>query len=446
MDTIAAKDKKTQTMKILRQILLTATTVSLTLTALQAPMASAKVVPLDRVVAVVDNDVIMASELDKRLQTVRQQLQERSSNLPSEQVLKQQVLERLIIENLQLQLANRSGTRIDDSSLNEAITNIAARNGMTLSQFQQVLKQDGVSYAEIRDQIRREMLINRVRQRLVMERIQVSDREVENFRSSAEGKQRLAVEYRLGHILVALPDGASPQQIATAQKTAEKIYNDLQRGADFTQIAISQSQGQNALEGGDLGWRTADQLPTIFAEAATDLEKGQISRPIRSPSGFHILKMTDSRGNEKLLQEQVKARHILIKPNEVRSDMEAEQIARSIYNRLKKGEPFSELAKAYSDDPGSALNGGDLGWADPREMVPAFRDKMLTQPINTLTQPFRSPFGWHIMEVQGKRQEDVSELVRTAQIREIIGQRKFEEELQVWLRELRDQAFVDIKL
>ncbi|CAM3543171.1 peptidylprolyl isomerase SurA [Parendozoicomonas haliclonae] len=432
-------------MKNLRHILLAAAA-SIAFTGAMVAPVTAKVVPLDRVVAIVDNDVIMESELNNRLKSVRMQIQERSTALPPEHVLKQQVLERLIIENLQLQIADRAGARIDDNSLNDAIRSIAQRNGMTLDQFRQALEQDGLSYVDAREQIRREMLINRVRQRQVMERIQVTDREVDNFRSSAEGQQRMAVEYRLGHILVSLPEGATPDQIAQANKKAEGLYDQLNKGADFSQVAVSQSQGQNALEGGDLGWRKADQLPSLFANVVTGLKEGEVSRPIRSPSGFHLITLNDTRGNEQLLQEQVKARHILIKPNEVRSDLEAQELARSIYDRIESGAEFSELAKAYSDDPGSALNGGDLGWANPDDMVPAFREKMLTTNMNTPTAPFRSQFGWHILEVQGKRKEDISDKVQAAQIRDIIGQRKFEEELQVWLRELRDQAYVEIKL
>ncbi len=432
-------------MKSIRNVLLTATLAVAGVSAV-APVAVAKVVPLDRVVAIVDNDVIMESELDSRLKTVRRQIQDRSTALPPEHVLKQQVLERLIIENLQLQIADRAGARIDDNSLNDAIRNIAGRNGMTLEQFRDALAQDGLSYTEAREQIRREMLINRVRQRRVMERVQVTDREVENFRKSEEGRQQLAIEYRLGHILVSLPEGATPNQIAAASKKAEGIYEQLNKGADFAQTAVSQSQGQNALEGGDIGWRKADQLPTLFAEVAVGLKKGQVSRPIRSPSGFHIIKLSDSRGNEQMLQEQVKARHILIKPNEVRSDLEAQELARNLYSRIESGADFSELAKAYSDDTGSALNGGDLGWANPDDMVPAFREQMRTAPANVATTPFKSRFGWHILEVQDKRNEDISDQVRTAQIREVLGQRKFQEELQVWLRELRDQAYVEIKL
>lgn len=432
-------------MKSIQNVLLTASLAVAGLSAV-ANVAAAKVVPLDRVVAIVDNDVIMESELNDRLQTVRRQIQERNTALPPEHVLKQQVLERLIIEDLQLQIADRAGSRIDDTSLNDAIRNIAARNGMSLEQFRAALSQDGLSYTDAREQIRREMLINRVRQRKVMERVHVTDREVENYRKSEEGRQQLAIEYRLAHILVSLPEGATPDQIAKARTKAEGIHDQLKNGADFAQTAMSQSQSQNALEGGDIGWRKADQLPTLFAEVAVGLKKGQASRPIRSPSGFHIIKLTDTRGNEQTLQEQVKARHILIKPNEVRSDLEAQELARSLYNRLEQGVDFAELAKAYSDDTGSALNGGELGWANPDDMVPSFRDQMRTAPMNVVSKPFKSRFGWHILEVEGKRKEDISDKVRTAQIREILGQRKFQEELQVWLRELRDQAYVEIKL
>ena len=408
--------------------------------------AAAKVVPLDRVVAIVDNDVIMESELDSRLKTVRAQLQQRTSTLPPDEVLKQQVLERLIIENLQLQIADRAGARIDDNSLNQAISNIARNNGMTLEQFRKALQADGVSYAEARDQIRREMLINRVRQRKVLEKVQVTEREVNNFKTSAEGKQQLAVEMRLGHILVSLPEGASPEQIQAASAKAEDLYKKLNDGFDFAQTAAAESQGQNALEGGDLGWRKLDELPPLFSNVIAGLNVGQISRPIRSPSGFHILKVTDRRGDEKVMQEQVKARHILIKPNEVRSDLDARELAENLYKRIESGADFAELAKAYSDDTGSALNGGDLGWADPSNMVPAFRDRMLTEPLNVATRPFKSRYGWHILEVQGKRKEDVSDQMQDARIREMLRQRKYEEELQVWLRELRDQAYVETKL
>ncbi|MCL6271807.1 peptidylprolyl isomerase [Sansalvadorimonas sp. 2012CJ34-2] len=408
--------------------------------------AAAEVVPLDKVVAIVDNDVVMESELNARLKSVQAQLRQRTSNLPPEDILKQQVLDRLIIENLQLQIADRAGARIDDNSLNQAISNIARNNGMTLEQFRKTLQEDGMSYADARDQIRREMLINRVRQRKVLENVQVTDREVQNFKKSAEGKQQLAIEMKLGHILVSLPEGATPDQIQAANAKAEAIYKKLQEGGDFAQIAAAESQGQNALEGGDLGWRKPDELPPLFSDVMTKLNVGQVSRPIRSPSGFHILKVSDRRGDEKVMQEQVKARHILIKPNEVRSNLDARELAENLYKRLEGGADFAELAKAYSDDTGSALNGGSLGWADPNNMVPAFREKMLTEPLNVATKPFQSRYGWHILEVEGRRQEDVSNQMQDARIREMLRQRKYEEELQVWLRELRDQAYVEIKL
>ena len=418
----------------------------LTVMTLAGAPAMAKVVPLDRIVAVVDNDVIMESDLDTRLKAVKRQLQERNTALPPEHVLKQQILERLVIENLQLQIASRTGIRVDDWALNDAIRSIAERNGMTIEQFQKALEADGLSYREARNEIRREMLINRVRQRQVLERIQVTDRDIDNYLNSEEGKQQLAVEYRLGHILVALPEGASPSEIQAANRKADAIVEQLKKGADFSQVAVAQSQGQKALEGGDLGWRKADQLPSLFTSAVKDLQKGEISQPIRSPSGFHIVKLLDKRGDEKLLQEQFHVRHILIRPNEVRSDFEAQEMAKNLYKRLQGGADFGELARAYSDDTGTALNGGDLNWVSPNDMVPAFRDQMLNVPQNTISIPFRSRFGWHILEVLGKRKEDVSNRVQRARIQEMLRNRKYEEELQVWLRELRDQAYVEIKL
>lgn len=413
---------------------------------LAGPPAMAEVVPLDRIVAVVDKDVIMASDLEIRLKAVKRQLQERKTALPPEHVLKQQILDRLVLETLQLQLADRTGIRIDDWALNDAVRSIAERNGMTTEQFRKALEADGLSYREARNEIRREMLINRVRQRQVLERIQVTDQEIDHYLNSEEGKQQLAVEYRLGHILVALPEGASPGEIRAARRKADGIVEQLKKGADFSRVAVARSQGQKALEGGDLGWRKADQLPSWFRSALKDLQKGDISAPIRSPSGFHIVKLLDKRGDRKLLQEQFHVRHILIRPNEVRSDFEAGEVAKSLYKRLQSGADFSDLARTYSDDTGTALNGGDLGWVSPNDMVPAFRDQMMNVPLNKVSIPFRSRFGWHILEVRGKRKEDVSNRVQRAQVQEILRNRKYEEELQVWLRELRDQAYVEIKL
>ncbi|WOG26392.1 peptidylprolyl isomerase [Endozoicomonas sp. 8E] len=408
--------------------------------------ANAKPLPLDRIVAVVDKDVVMESELNNRIEAVQRQLSSRDIPMPPDNILKKQVLDQLILENLQLQMGQRGGIRIDDWALNDAISKIAKRNGMSVEAFRKNLESGGLSYADAREEIRREMIINRVRQRQIAERIQISDQEVDNFLKSPEGQASMQVEYRLGHILIATPDNPTPDQVREAEKKANNIAIQLDRGANFSEMALSYSSGQNALNGGDLGWRSADQLPTLFAEQALKMTDGEVSAPIRSPGGFHIFKLNDTRGNEKHMEHQIHVRHILIKPNEIRSNLEAQMLAKSLYDRIEKGEDFSELAKAYSDDTGSALNGGDLNWVSPKTLVPEFQKAMKETPEKVVSEPFKSSYGWHVLQVLGKRNSDISDKVRRNKVREILGNRKFEEELQVWLREIRDQSYIDIRL
>ncbi|AMO57666.1 peptidyl-prolyl cis-trans isomerase SurA [Endozoicomonas montiporae CL-33] len=409
-------------------------------------IAHAKPVPLDRIVAVVDKDVVMESELNNRVEAVQRQLSDRNITLPPESVLKKQVLEQLILENLQLQMGRNGGIRIDDWTLNDAVTRIAERNGLTIEEFRKSLESDGLSYADAREEIRREMIINRVRQRQITSRIQISEQEIDNFLRSPEGQASQQVEYRLGHILISTPDNPTPSQVQAAEKQANNISVQLEQGANFAEMAITYSKGQNALNGGDLGFRTPEQLPTLFAEQAVKMNTGQVSRPVRSAGGFHIFKLLDTRGNEKVMEEQINVRHILIKPNEIRNDLEAQMLAKDLYNRIESGESFSELAKAYSDDPGSALNGGSLDWISPETLVPEFQKAMSDTPQDIVSEPFRSSFGWHILEVKGKRKADISNQVRRNEVRELLGMRKFEEELEVWLREIRDQSFVEVRL
>lgn len=403
-------------------------------------------IELDRIVAKIDQDVIMQSELDARLDAVHRQLASKNITLPPKEVLQKQVLEQLILENIQIQMGKRGGIRIDDWALNDAITRIAQRNQMSLEAFKQNLEADGLSFSQAREEIRREMIINRVRQRQVAQRVQVSEQEIDNFLNSPEGLAQMQTEYRLAHILIATPDNATPDLIQNAESHANDLSKQLRQGADFQALAIANSKGQNALEGGDLGWRKADQLPTLFAEQAVKMNKGQASAPIRSPAGFHLFKLIDTRGNEKVVQNQVHVRHILIKPNEIRSNLESQMQTKKLYQRVQAGEEFSELAKAYSDDTASALNGGDMGWISPDVLVPEFQTVMNIIPQKVVSEPFRTTYGWHILEVLGKRQSDISTKVRRNQIRELLSNRKFEEELQVWLREVRDQAYVEIQL
>ena len=412
---------------------------------LASSVVHAEVVPLDRVVAIVDNDVVMQSQLDQRLREVRATIQKRGAPLPPEHVLTQQVLERLIIENIQLQIGDRSGVRITDEELNQAMGTIAQRNNMSLDQFRAALAHDGLSYDEAREQVRREMIISRVRQRRVAERIQVSEQEVQNFLASDLGKIQLSEEYRLANILIPVPDSASPETVQAAARQAQEMYQQLKQGADFGQLAVSRSAGDNALEGGEIGWRKAAQLPSPFDSMVGTLAVGDVTEPVRTPGGFIIIKLEEKRGGSKMLRDEVHVRHILLKPSEIRSEEETQRLAEKLYERIQAGESFSDLAKKFSEDPGSKLNGGDLNWVDPESLVPEFRDVMNNAPQGQVTKPFRSPFGWHVLEVLGRRATDSSDKFREQQAAQTLRARKYDEELQAWLRQIRDEAYVEIK-
>ena len=406
----------------------------------------AEVQPLDRVVAIVDTDVVMQSQLDQRVREVQQTIAKRGDSLPPEHVLGQQVLERLIIENIQLQIGDRSGIRITDEELNQAVGTIAQRNNLSLEQFRAALERDGLSYEDAREQIRREMIISRVRQRRVAERIQVSDQEVENFLESESGKMQLSVEYRLANILIRVPDAASAEEIQAADRRAQELYQQLQQGADFAQLAIASSASETALEGGNMGWRKAAQLPAPFDSMIGALSVGETSEPIRTPGGFILIKLLEKRGGETQVRDEVHVRHVLIKPSEIRSEAETKRLAERVYERIMAGEDFAELAKDFSEDPGSALNGGDLNWIDPNALVPEFRAVMAQTESGEVSKPFKSAFGWHVLQVMGRRATDGSEQFRKQQALSVLRNRKYEDELQAWLRQIRDEAYVESKL
>lgn len=408
--------------------------------------AQAEVQPLNRVVAIVDNDVIMQSQLDARVREVQQTIAKRGAELPPEEVLSQQVLERLIIENIQLQIGDRSGIRITDEELNQALASIAQRNGMSLEQFRAALGQDGLSFADARDQVRREMVISRVRQRRVAERIQVTDQEVQNFLASDLGKLQLSEEFRLANILIPLPDGSSPQAIQAAERQVQELHQQLRDGADFAQMAIAHSASETALEGGEMGWRKAAQLPPPFDAMLGAMAVGDVTEPMRTPGGFIMLKLLEKRGGGTQVLEEVNVRHILIKPSEIRSEAETKRLVERLHERLLAGEDFSELAKSFSEDPGSALNGGSLDWIDPSVLVPEFREVMSNTASGELSKPFKSPYGWHVLQVVGRRATDGSAQFREQQALTVLRNRKYDEELQAWLRQIRDEAYVEIKL
>nr|WP_275589435.1 peptidylprolyl isomerase [Pseudomonas sp. KSR10] len=408
--------------------------------------AGAEVRALDRIVAIVDNDVIMQSQLDQRIREVEQTIEKRGAEMPPRDVMQQQVLERLITENLQLQIGERSGIRISDEELNQAMATIAQRNNMSLDQFRAALERDGLSLDTAREQIRREMVISRVRQRRIAERVQVSNQEVENFLASDLGKLQLSEEYRLANILIPVPESADSAAIQAAEKTARDTYEQLQNGADFAKLAVSRSASENALEGGDMGWRKAAQLPPPFDTEVRAMNVGDFTQPVRTPPGFILLKVLDKRGGDTQVRDEVHVRHILIKPSQIRSEEESRRLVERLRDRILAGESFAELAKNFSEDPGSALNGGDLNWIDPSSLVPEFREVMANTPNGQLSEPFKSPFGWHILEVLGRRATDSSEEFREQQALSLLRNRKYEEELQAWLRQIRDEAYVEIKI
>ena len=408
--------------------------------------AHAAVQPLDKVVAIVDNDVIMQSQLDQRVKEVQQTIAKRGQDVPPASVLDQQVLERLIVENLQLQIGERSGIRITDEELNQAIGTIAQRNNMTVDQFRQALAHDGLSYEDAREQVRREMIISRVRQRRVAERIQVTDQEVKNFLKSPMGAMQQSDEYRLANILIPTPDRASSEDIQAAGKKAVDIYNQLQQGADFAKLAIAYSSSDNALEGGDMGWRKAAQLPPPFDEELGRMKAGDVTKPVRIPTGFIILKVNEKRGGNTVVTDEVHVRHILVKPSEIRTEDDTKKLIDKIYDRIKLGEDFATLAKTYSEDPGSALNGGDLDWINPQSLVPEFREVMANTPQGVLSKPFQTQYGWHVLEVLGRRAVDNTAKASEQQAMNTLRNRKYDEELQNWLRQIRDEAYVEIKL
>ena len=411
-----------------------------------AVTAVAEVRPLDRIVAIVDNDVIMQSQLDQRIHDVQQTIEKRGAEMPPADVLQQQVLERLITENLQLQIGERSGIRISDEELNQAMGTIAQRNNMSLDQFRAALERDGLSLDTAREQIRREMIISRVRQRRITDRIQVSNQEVENFLASDLGKMQLSEEYRLANILIPVPESADSAQIQAAEKKADDTYEQLQQGADFAKLAVSRSASENALEGGDMGWRKAAQLPPPFDNQVSNMSVGDVTQPVRTPPGFIILKVLDKRGGETQVRDEVHVRHILIKPSAIRSEEESHRLIQRLHDRIQAGESFAELAKSFSEDPGSALNGGDLNWIDPNSLVPEFREVMANTASGELSEPFKTPYGWHILEVLGRRATDASEDFREQQALTLLRNRKYDEELQNWLRQIRDEAYVEIKI
>lgn len=402
---------------------------------------------IDHIVAVANDDVITYAELENRMRLIKQQIQQRQAKLPPDDVLRKQILEQLIIERLQLQLADQVGIRVDDETINKVISNIAQENKFTLDQFREVLAREGYEFADFRQNIKKDITISQLRKRRVENRVTVTEQEVDNYLISNASRGASKDEFHLAHILIAVPEAASPDQIRAAKERAETVLAQLRLGADFAETAIAVSNGQKALEGGDLGWRKAGQLPTLFSENVIRMQVGQMSELIRSPSGFHIIKLLDRRSNvQQHTVQQTLARHILIRPNEVTSNAEAKQRITRLYERIEGGADFGQLARASSDDTASAVEGGSLGWVNPGVMVPEFEEQMNRLQPGQISQPFESQFGWHIVQVMSRRQQDNTQQFERAQARQMIGRRKTEEAVENWLREMRSEAYVEYRL
>ena len=405
-----------------------------------------KIELLDRVVAVVDSGVIMESQLNSRVEEILQRIKNDSAELPPLNLIEEQVLDRLIIEEIQLQIADRAGIKISDSELNQTLARVAAQNNLSLEEFRIKLEGEGTSYRSFRDTIRKELIIQRVQRGKVGAKIDISEQEIENFINSEEGKTQLAEQYNVQHILLSVSRGSTEKEIEEIKINANSLISRLNDGENFEKLAASFSAGQNALEGGYLGWRTEAELPSLFAEVVTELKVGEIASPLRSGAGFHILKLIDKRGNTVKFLDQTLARHILVQPSEIRTENQAEELINTIYERLTSGEDFKQLARQYSEDPGTKMDGGELGWSNPGDYDPAFEQMLNATLIGELSKPVKSSFGWHVIEVMDRRSEDVSQEEQKDRAFRIIFDRKFEQELQSTLIELRAEAYVDIKL
>lgn len=402
---------------------------------------------LDRVAAIVNDGIVLESELEEQSFVIAQRLKQQGLELPPEGVLRQQVLERLVMQEVQMQRAKRAGIRISDENLNEALGDVAQRNGLQLAQLPEALASQGVDYASYREGLRRELTQQVLRQRDVIQRINVSPRELEQYLEKQKTRPSELNEYNISHILIAVPQAATPQQLDKASRRAADVFERAQRGEDFSQLAVAYSNSQTALEGGSLGWRKGPEIPTVLADLVAKLKPTEISEPLRTPSGFHIVKLNEIRGADlPTVVQQTNARHILLKPTEIQDDATVRQRLLTVRGRILAGEDFAVLAKALSEDPGSGSEGGDLGWTTPGSFVPEFEAVLASLADNEISQPFRTQFGWHIMQVLGRRQFDNTDELRRQRAFVQLRESKAEEETELWLRRLRDEAYVELKM
>jgi len=402
---------------------------------------------LDRVAAVVNDGIVLRSDVEQQMAVISERIEQAGQQLPPRNVLRQQVLERLVLQELQMQRAERLGLKISDEMVNEALTEVATRNNIKFSELPAKLESQGINYRDYRDEVRREMTLQQLRQRDVLARVYVSPREVEQCIAKRKASPGADNEFNLAHILIAIPGTADEKQIAERTSRAQAVYDRARKNEDFGQLAITYSEAGTALEGGALGWRKAGQLPSFVAEIIPTLKAGEVTQPIRTPSGLHVFKVLEIRGGQTpALVSQVHARHILMKPTEVMDDETVRQKLSQIRERVLKGESFEAVASVTSEDPGSAASGGDLGWAGPGTFVPEFEKQLDAMQDNEISPPFRTQFGWHIIQLLGRRTYDASEDMTRNRCVSQLREARADEETEIWLRRLRDEAFVEYRM
>ncbi|HTR00109.1 MAG TPA: peptidylprolyl isomerase [Candidatus Acidoferrum sp.] len=395
--------------------------------------------PLDRVIAIVNEDVVLQSDFDDRWGQVQQQLDKSQGPKPALETVRKQLLDQLVLENLQMQMAKRVGVRIDDNQLNQYMAALAEQNKMTLEQFAKLLQDQGI-YQATRDALRKQLILQQFQYGAVNNRIKISKQEVENYLRSEAGSQAIAPEYHVAHILI--PGDPNDSRHA---ELAAKLYDQIQNGADIRQLTASREILGIQLTGGDLGWKKAEELPSVFADVVPKLDAGQLSKPFTSPNGHHIVKVLEIRGGSTLKLDQAKVRHILIKPNEIRTDPQAEALVKQLYQRIKNGEDFADVARQNTEDTQSIVSGGDLGWINDGMAPPDFMEVVHKSAVGALNEPVRLSTGWHIIQVMDHRVEDATEENKRKQAEGILRERKFQNELQNWLAELHDTNYIDIK-
>ena len=413
--------------------------------ALTTASVLAEVERLDSIAAVVNDDVVLLSELNERYESFRAQLTPTQlRQIPDQSAILSQILERLIVESIQLQEAELRGIVIDDEEVNETARNYAAEQNMTVEQLQEALQSEGVTYEMFLAEIRRQMTLSRIQQIMVNRRLYVSQRDIEDFRKSPYFQELASEEYRIGHILLAIDDNAGPGAETRAKDAAEFLVNELRGGTPLSGLAVNYSASNTALEGGDLGWRKASQIPSLFSDQILEMEVGEVAEPIQNSLGIHIVQLLEKRGASTTTGESSLIRHILVSPSAIRSEEETADLIHELKQRMDDGESFAVLAEEYSDDPSSALAGGDLGWNNGENFVPEFQAAMAEAEIGVVTEPFQTDYGWHILEVQDRRVEDLSEDALNDLALRAIYERRFDELLQGWIKEVRDEAFVQI--